>query len=65
MKVLAQCNCQEPTRTNLKNACGVCGGFNVRLEAINHSLISSARIGMKNALTKKRILRSALNPMYD
>ena len=65
MQTLAQCDCQEPTRTNLKNACGVCGGFNVRLEALHHSLIVSARIGMKNSLTEKRIMRSALNPKYD
>lgn len=65
MQTLANCNCQTPTRTNLKNSCGLCGGFNPRLEAIHYSLIVSARIGMKNVMTEKRINRSYLNPKYD
>lgn len=65
MQVLTNCNCYEPTSTNLKNACGTCGGFNVTLEATSESLIVSARTGMKNAQTEKRIMKSLLNPMYD
>jgi hypothetical protein len=65
MQVLTNCNCYEPTSTNLKNACGSCGGFNVELEAISTSLIVSARTGMISSLTKKRIMKSMLNPKYD
>ena len=65
MQTLARCICSEPTETNLKFACGLCGGFNPTLDQQIDVLIVSSRTGMKSLHTKDRIMASNLNPKYD